>query len=28
MKRVALPDLYGQLGLDKPATDEESNHEQ
>ncbi|MBH1551017.1 hypothetical protein I5U02_13775 [Stenotrophomonas maltophilia] len=27
MKRVALPDLYGQLGLDKPATDEESNHE-
>lgn len=27
MKRVALPDLYGQLGLTKPITDEDTNDE-
>lgn len=27
LKRVALPDLYGQLGLTPPATDKESHHE-
>ncbi|ASK91076.1 hypothetical protein KWH04_01025 [Xanthomonas campestris pv. trichodesmae] len=28
MKRVALPDLYGQLGLKPPITDKETDHEQ
>ncbi|GGK08774.1 hypothetical protein [Luteimonas terricola] len=27
MKRVAMPDLYGQLGLLKPNHDEDKNHE-
>ncbi|MGH8037033.1 MAG: hypothetical protein ACREPC_08005 [Stenotrophomonas sp.] len=27
MKRVAMPDLYGQLGLKAPDNDEESNHD-
>lgn len=27
MKRIAVPDLYGQFGLPQPATNEESDHE-
>lgn len=28
MKRIAVPDLYGQFGLTPPNPNEESNHEQ
>ncbi len=27
MKRIAMPDLYGQLGLQAPTKDEEQDHE-
>ncbi|MGH8053563.1 MAG: hypothetical protein ACREP4_06560 [Stenotrophomonas sp.] len=27
MKRVAMPDLYGQMGLQAPTTDEDQDHE-
>lgn len=27
MKRIAVPDLYGQLGLERPQSDEESHED-